>query len=230
MDGKLALLARFFLEDPTTQQLTAKVPTHTTPCRTMRFTFALVAVCCVIAGANANVQSGARAVGVARAERQLVETKVAVTAAAVKGKAVPAAPTGFLTKELKDKLQLAGLFAVWYAFNAGCKSFFFSIFFCLSPAPSRFDSDDDYLLVFHLIPALRPFLCRQRVQCVCEEGFPLPLDYFNCAAVYRPLVRPASVGLQVAQDAQRGQGRLDEAASYCWPQRLWPHVRSHCHV
>lgn len=104
----------------------------------MRFTFALVAVCCVIAGANANVQSGARAVGVARAERQLVETKVAVTAAAVKGKAVPAAPTGFLTKELKDKLQLAGLFAVWYAFNAGCKSFFFFIFFCPFSRPVPF--------------------------------------------------------------------------------------------
>ena len=105
----------------------------------MRFTFAFVAVCCVIAGANANVQSGARAVGIARAERQVVETKVAVTAAAVKGKAVPTAPTGFLTKDLKDKLELAGLFAVWYAFNAGCTSLYpFSFSIGLSPArPSR---------------------------------------------------------------------------------------------
>jgi solute carrier family 35 protein E1 len=50
--------------------------------------------------------------------RSEAKTLEAVLAAAPKGKAV-AAPAPLLSKALQDKLQLALLFAVWYAFNAG---------------------------------------------------------------------------------------------------------------
>jgi len=85
----------------------------------MRFLFV---VACLAAVATANVQSGARVNSVARrTERQVVEVApVSVVAAAVKAKPV-AASKGLLSKDLTDKLQLAALFAVWYAFNAGCE-------------------------------------------------------------------------------------------------------------
>ena len=84
----------------------------------------LVAVCLAL-GANANVVGKSRVSGVVAGKRSsgklAVEQSAAVVAAATKGKAAVAAPAGFFSKDVSDKLQLAGLFAVWYAFNAGCK-------------------------------------------------------------------------------------------------------------
>ena len=91
----------------------------------MRVIFVFAAVCCMVA--SANVQSGVRVSSVARIEKAVQAKQVVVTAAAVKGKAAAPVSTGFFSKDVQDKLQLAALFAVWYAFNAGCK-FFLSFF------------------------------------------------------------------------------------------------------
>jgi len=92
----------------------------------MRVIFVFAAVCCMVA--SANVQSGLRVSSVARIEKAVQAKQVVVTAAAVKGKAAAPVSTGFFSKDVQDKLQLAALFAVWYAFNAGCKFFPYSYF------------------------------------------------------------------------------------------------------
>ena len=81
----------------------------------MRVLILLVAVVAVAANT-----SGVTVRTSSLVRRSEAKTLEAVLAAAPKGKAV-AAPAPLLSKALQDKLQLALLFAVWYAFNAGCK-------------------------------------------------------------------------------------------------------------
>lgn len=86
-------------------------------------TIIFVAVACSLA--SANVQTGSTIATRRIAENKLVKQVAVVTAAAPKGKAVAAVAPGLFSKDVTDKLQLAALFFVWYAFNAGCK---FTIF------------------------------------------------------------------------------------------------------
>lgn len=81
-----------------------------------RFLVVLVACAACLASANVVGKSHVTSVVSRRAEGKLDAN---VVAAAVK-KAPVAAPAGLLSKAAVDKLQLVGLFAVWYAFNAGC--------------------------------------------------------------------------------------------------------------
>ena len=94
--------------------------------------------------------------------RSEAKTLEAVLAAAPKGKAV-AAPAPLLSKALQDKLQLALLFAVWYAFNAGCKLHHL-LFFLFSPLNCK----RAYLQAKTNIPfPLQSSPNRQCVQCIC---------------------------------------------------------------
>lgn len=79
--------------------------------------FLLLVVFAALTLANANVGAHGSASIVTTRTNKL--QKADIVAAVNKGKAAAVAPVGLLSKAAVDKLQLVGLFAVWYAFNAG---------------------------------------------------------------------------------------------------------------
>lgn len=83
--------------------------------------FLLLVVLAALTLANANVGPHGSASIVTTRTNKL--QKADIVAAVNKGKAAVVAPVGLLSKAAADKLQLVGLFAVWYAFNAGCEFF-----------------------------------------------------------------------------------------------------------